>query len=282
MVEGRVVTDRVLLTANDDNLDACLALAREAGTGLEIMHFSNPAVLDGDWQTEVTRYRKRLRDLPGPLTLHGPFMDTASGSPDARVNALAMDRYRHAIDIAAELDAERVVFHANYIGSLRNQPYREGWHSRNVEFWREMADYAAAHGQVIALENMWEYAPAILADLLRAVDHPALLACLDVGHAHLFGDDAYTLADWLAALAPWLVHTHVNNNDGHTDVHRGFDWPQGVLDYHAILQQLRALPQPPGIVLEMWYVEEMRESLSYFTLAGDGSGEPVERDTAPE
>lgn len=260
------MTDRILLTASDDNIADCLALAHEAGTGLEVMHFATPDVLDGDWRAEVARYRALLRDLPGPLTLHGPFMDTASGSPDARANALALDRYRHALDIAAELGAERVVFHANFIGSLRNRAYRDGWHARNVTFWGQMAAYAAERGRVIALENMWEYAPGILSDLLREVNHPALMACIDVGHAHLFGDDAHSITDWLTDLQPWIVHAHVNNNDGLTDVHRGFDWPQGVLDYHVLLKQIRGLPNAPDIVLEMWHVAEMRASLGYFDI----------------
>lgn len=260
------MADTVLLTAYSNIIPDVLELAHEYGLGLELMQFAMPDTLDGDWQREVERYRHLLRGLRGPLTLHGPFIDTVSGSPDARINAIAMDRYRHAIDIAAELDAEIVVFHANFIGSLRNSTYREGWLRRNIDFWAEMAEYATECGRVITLENMWEYDPAILSDLLQAVDHPALMACLDVGHAHLFGDDEYSLADWITALKPWLVHTHMNNNDGRVDEHHGFDWVGGVLDYRRILPQFRALTPPPKIVLEMWDVNEIRASLPFLEL----------------
>lgn len=258
--------DTVLLSTTQNNLPDALALAQEYGLGLELLAFSAPNVLDGDWQAEVAHTRRLLRDLPGPLTLHGPFIDMVSGSPDARVNALSMERYTLALDIAADLAAERVVFHANFIGSLRDQTYRRGWHTRNVAFWSIMAERATERGLVITLENMWEFDPAILASLLRAVDHPALQACLDVGHAHLFGDDEYTLADWINTLQPWLTHTHMNNNNGKIDEHHGFDWADGVLDYHRILPLFRALNPPPYIVLEMWHVADMRASLPYLQL----------------
>lgn len=261
------MTDKVLLTAYRNTVMETFELAREKGLGIEVMQFAMPDVLDGDWQAEVVRYRNLLRDINGPISLHGPFIDTASGSPDQRINALAMDRYRHAIDIAVELDSKIIVFHANFIGSLRNNMYRSGWHRRNVDFWGEMAEYAAGRGRILTIENMWEYAPDILSDLLSEVDHPALMACLDIGHAHLFGDDEYQVSDWVAALKPWLIHTHMNNNDGQVDEHHGFEWPGGVLEYHGILQQIRALDPPPNIVLEMWDVADMRDSLPYLEIS---------------
>ncbi len=260
------MTDTVLLTGYRNTIHETIDLARENGLGIEVMQFAMPDILDGDWQAEVTRYRDLLKDI-SRVSLHGPFIDTASGSPDDRVNAVAKDRYRHAIDIAVELGAEVIVFHANFIGSLRNDIYRQGWHNRNVDFWGEMATYARVQGRVIALENMWEYEPQILSDLLAAVNQSSFMACLDVGHSSLFGDDHLELSDWIDALKPWLIHTHMNNNDGRVDEHHGFEWPGGVLDYHAILKQVRALDPPPNIVLEMWDVDEMRASLPYLEIS---------------
>jgi len=261
------MTDRVLLTADLKNFDACHTLARENGLGLELMAFSYPEVLDNDWRVRLVNYQNTLRHFDGPLTLHGPFMDMVSGSPDERINRVCLERYRHALHIAGELGAELVVLHANFIGALHNHSYRRGWHERSVPFWLNIAEYAEQQGVRVAVENMWEFDPGIIADILRTVDHPALKACLDVGHAHLFGDDDYDLQDWIDTLAPWLIHTHMNNNNGVIDEHHGFDWAAGVLDYDVILKQLRRLDPPPTIVLEMWNVDEMRDSLHHFELA---------------
>jgi sugar phosphate isomerase/epimerase len=115
---------------------------------------------------------------------------------------------------------------------------------------------------MLAVENMWEFDPDIIGDVLKEVNHANLGACLDVGHAHLFSKVPFET--WLATLRPYLIHTHVNNNDGITDVHRAL--PDGKLDYPPLLDALRALPTAPTLTLEMDTVSDMRASLSYFVL----------------
>ncbi len=264
--------EHVLLTASRANIEDCIALALEFDLGIEIMNFAVPDVLDGSWQHDLATYRTILRPVPGPITLHGPFMDMVSGSPDSRINQVTKERYQQTIHIASELGVPLVVFHANFIGALQNPSYRIGWHERNVLFWTEMADYAGSRGVVIALENMWEFEPAIIADLLKAVDHPHLKACLDIGHTVIFGQAHFRLQDWLDTLEPWLVHIHANNNNGVLDEHYGFDWEHGVLDYHTVLEQLRSLENRLNVVLEMWHVDDMRQSLSYFLMEQSRTG----------
>lgn len=261
-----LMTDRVLLSAGRGNVHEAAALAQEFGLGMEIMAFAFPDVLDGDWRAALAQYKEIAKQVPGKITLHGPFMDMVSGSPDPRINAVCVNRYSHAIRIAAELGAQQVVFHANFIGSLHNLFYREGWHKRNVEFWMPVAEYAKQHGVTILLENMWEFDPTIITDLLRAVDHPNLRTCLDVGHAHLFTEEQFDFDDWLHEVAPWLVEIHMNNNNGILDEHHGFDWEEGILDYHDLLPKLRAINPDLDMVLEMDEVKDMRQSLSYFQI----------------
>ena len=258
--------DRVLLSASRNNIQHCVELALERGLGIEVMAFAFPDVLDGDWQLTLREYKEILRPMQGALTLHGPFMDMVSGSPDPRINAVCVARYSHAIRLAAELGAKQVVFHANFIGSLHNTFYREGWHKRNVEFWAPIAEYAEQHKVLVLLENMWEFDPTIIADLLREVNHPALKTCLDVGHAHLFTDPQYTFEYWLRTMEPWLTEIHMNNNNGILDEHHGFDWERGVLDYRQILPKIRSVNPQLDLVLEMDSVKDMRQSLSYFRI----------------
>ena len=253
------LSDRVLLSASPANMDACVALAEARGLGIELMTFAYPDVLDGNWRAIVSAYRSLLSSI-SLRTMHGPFLDMSPGSPDQRVNALVMDRYRQALDIGADLAISTVVFHANHITSLRTEVYRDGWTKRNIAFFAELAPYAAERGITVAIENMWEYEPAIIVDVLRGVDHPAIRACLDVGHAHLFGETPFS--EWLTCAGPWLAHTHLNNNDGIVDEHRALD--NGVIGYPAVLTQLRALPEPPTMTLEMDHVDDMVASLHHF------------------
>jgi len=254
---------RVLLSAWPRNAAAVAALAAEHGLGVELLTFALPDVLDGDLPAAVAAARHLLAPVPGMIALHGPFFDMSPGSVDARVNALTMQRYRQALEIAQQLGACVVVFHANFIASLKGAEYRSGWQQRNTAFFRELADFAGECGVTAAIENMWEFDPEIIGEVLAAVDHPHLRACLDVGHAHLFSTVPFTR--WLDVLRPWLVHTHLNNNEGVLDIHRAF--PDGVLDYAPILAALRGLPAPPSMTLEMESTDDMLASLPYLHLS---------------
>lgn len=261
------MADRVLLSASRNNIEQCVELACERGLGIEVMAFAFPDVLDSNWEELLGNYKMLLERVPGPITIHGPFMDMVSGSPDERINEVCRQRYLHGIYIASEIGAKMMVVHANFIGSLHNVPYRQGWHLRNIEFWKPLAERAAESGITVVLENMWEFDPTIISDLLMAVNHPNLRACLDIGHAHLFSDSKFTLKDWLNILEPFLLHIHMNNNNGILDEHHGFDYKHGVLNYTEVLKMLRGLAQPPTMVLEMDLVSDMRDSLKYLNIS---------------
>lgn len=256
------MVDRVLLSANPRNIRECVDLAQEHGLGIEVMAFAFPDILDGDTKSLITTYKQLLRPVPGMLSMHGPFMDMAPGSPDRRINQVVIERYQQAIRIASELGIGLIVFHANFIAAIHTEEYRAGWHSRNVYFWAPLADYARQYGVTIVVENMWEFDPYIIGDVVREVGHPNLGVCLDIGHAHLFGEVPFE--DWLTALGPMLMHTHMNNNDGKIDIHMGFS--HGILDYKDILDRIRKLPKHPSITLEMDEVDFMRASLPYLQL----------------
>lgn len=226
------------------------------------MAFAYPDILDNNWRALLDEYKQLLAPI-GLVTMHGPFLDMAPGSPDQRINELVASRYRHAINIGEELGAKVIVFHANFIAAILTEDYRTGWHQRNTVFWKPIAEYAARHHITVAIENMWEFDPFIIADVLKAIDHPSLRACLDVGHAHLFSKVPFE--QWLGAMEPWLVHVHLNNNDGKLDIHRAL--PDGILNYKLLLEDLRSLPHPPSMTLEMDKVSDMAASLPQFELA---------------
>ena len=256
------MTDRVLFCSSRRTFDACLRLACETGAGMEIQAFAYPDVLDGDWEALATHYRQQLVALPGERAMHGPFIDMASGSPDPLIRAVVRQRVKHALEISMRLEVKTVVFHANFISTIRSDIYRREWLGYQLDFWTPMAEYAAQIGVTLALENMWEFDPQIIGDLLHTVNMPSLRACLDVGHASLFSD--IPLDGWVNVLSPFLVHTHLNNNLGQIDEHRAFD--DGVIDYRLVLSTLRALPRPPAFSLEITEPEAIQRSLPYLQM----------------
>src|SRR5262249_22888100 len=180
--------DRIVLGTNRKNFFDCLALAQEKGVGLEIQAFAYPETLDGDWEGLVSTYRQAVTDLPGEVTMHGPFLDMASGTSDPLIRNVVRRRVSHAMEIASMLEVRTIVFHAKFIASIGTDFYRLEWTEREIFFWGEMADRAEELGLTLALENMWEHSPNLIGDVLQQVNSPSLRACLDVGHAILFSE----------------------------------------------------------------------------------------------
>lgn len=256
------MSDRILLGASRRTFDECLTLAKTYHVGMELQAFAYPDVLDGDWQTLVNDYCAALNGLPGEIALHGPFLDMASGSPDSLIRAVVRQRLEHSLEIAARLSARTVVFHPNFIASIHNEPYRNQWTDRQVDFWGPLAERGRELGLTLALENMWEFDPYIIQEVLRQINSPALMACIDVGHTRLFS--SVDLDTWLNVMSPYLIHLHLNNNLGVVDEHRGLD--DGVINYAEVLPKLRALPLHPAFSLEIEKPEDIRRSLRFLEL----------------
>ena len=270
------MADQLLLGALYDTFGECLRLAFEHGLGLEIQSFAYPEVLQGDWQGLLHVYRRAgLERLEGPLAMHGAFMDMSPGSADKLIREATLLRVRQSLDIAEILGVRTVVFHTNFIASIQSVGYRYDWTQRNIDFWGPLAERAGRSGMVIALENMWEFEPDLIADILRAVDSPFLRACLDVGHSHLYSSVPFET--WLDVLQPYLVHLHLNNTDGSLDEHHALT--DGVLDYRPILKQIRSLPVQPTMTLEMYRPADMQASLRYFDLGAPRQAAPPFQDS---
>lgn len=233
------------------------------GLGIELQAFAFPPTLNAlSWEELVQQYKQTLHNFSQPISIHGAFMDMAPGSPDPLFITVTRERTFQFLQLAADLNAGVIVFHANFIAAIRDDEYRIGWTDRMIEFFLPIAEYADKLGVRIVLENMWEFDPSIIRFVLDGVNSPALSACLDVGHAHLFSKIPFV--DWLDDLKQWITYIHMNNNYGDIDLHLGLD--DGVLDYDYILPMLRELPNKPHFVLEIEDVEDQRRSLNYFEL----------------
>jgi sugar phosphate isomerase/epimerase len=122
--------DRALVSVEHfSDLAEYLPVARRYGLGLELQEFSEPGVLDNDWRGLLDKYRQALDGFPGLLTMHGPYIDLVSGSPDMRLVALTRERYLHNLEIGRELGVKYIDFHANYL-PLVDHPSLPGWMER--------------------------------------------------------------------------------------------------------------------------------------------------------
>ena len=261
--------EHILLGTYQRDITRHYELAQAHGVGLELQVYGyDTDLLDSGWRELLDQHKALLRGFEGDLAIHGAFIDMAPASPDRRIVAVTRERFMLNLDIAAELGARNVVFHAQFLPQVYRPvvdgpDYRYSWTEGQVEFWGPMAEEAAKRGVVIVLENMWEPEPDIIGDILDRVNSPNLGACLDVGHVRLF-TDYVPLEMWIERLSHRLVHCHMNNHRGSYDEHLSLDFCGGVIDYKRdVLPLLRALPNQPSLVLEMDDLEYLECSLRY-------------------
>jgi sugar phosphate isomerase/epimerase len=174
---------------------------------------------------EVLRRHKRqvlaaLSDCGLGLVCHLPtFVATADLTPAIR--QAARDEIRRSLDIAADLDAEKVVAHppaVGYMGALAMDLARP----LVAEGMAQMLGHAESIGVPICLENMFPryqtgVEPAEFVPVLEA--HPALRLTLDLGHAFIEGNGDRRLMTFIETLGQRIGHLHVSDNKGKRDDH---------------------------------------------------------------
>ena len=132
-------------------------------------------------------------------------------------------------------------------GGFVPQVYFPEWYvEQSVLFWREFLRQLP-QDMTIALENVMEPQPRLLADIARQVDDPRLGLCLDVGHANTFVSRVPPV-EWVAPMAPWLRHVHLHNNAGHDDLHDPLG--QGTLAMEQVLDTILELCPAATFTLE--------------------------------
>ena len=216
------------------------SLARRWRLGCEDITFSYAPMLDDP--AALPQASNRVAGL-SRLWLHAPFAELCPCAIDPLVRQVTARRYRQAIALARDLGVRQLVIHGGFVP----QVYFPEWYvEQSVLFWRELLAELPPD-MTIALENVMEPDPRLLADIARQVDDPRLGLCLDVGHANTFVSRVPPL-EWVAPMAPWLRHVHLHNNAGHNDLHDPLG--QGTLAMEQVLDTVLALCPAATFTLE--------------------------------
>lgn len=186
-------------------------------------------------------YAKHLREYAEGLGVsfnqcHAPF-EFDWKAPG--ILELAEGRVVRSLEIASILGADTVIVHP-----LHYKPYlrrMEEIRRDNIEYYSRLLPYAKELGVRIALENMFQFdgrgitVSDVFSDPERfagAVDYFAdehIVACLDVGHAHLLGSDP---AEFVRVLGHDRLHAlHIHDNGAVADDHMipylgGINWDE--------------------------------------------------------
>lgn len=160
------------------------------------------------------------------------------------------DMLKRAIECSAEAGAKICVIHPDNNLSAE----------QNAEMYLELLPFAKGCGVKIATENMWNWntetdrasfaACSTAADFnahLDAVNDEFFVACLDLGHAEMMGDEA-SAVDMIKALGNRLQALHIHDNDRWHDSHQ---IPFSMnMDFESIVKALREIDYKGEFTLE--------------------------------
>ena len=116
------------------------------------------------------------------------------------------------------------------------------------------------------IENMFDESYDVLLGFAQKLsDVPNIGICLDYAHAAAFGKYP---EEWLAQLAPFVKHMHLNDNDLKEDMHLpvgegAIDWKRFDDTYHAAGAEATALIEVKGAKKQRASLEYMKQNGIY-------------------
>ncbi|CCF18741.1 Xylose isomerase-like TIM barrel [Pseudorhizobium banfieldiae] len=196
-----------------------------------------------------------------------------------------IDAAKALIELCDRVDARVLVQHG---GCLRADQIfdRAAADIREREALLELAEFAKPYGVRIALENIfttepgqYRQTPAEVAETVKAVDHPNVVALIDFSHAYI--ESTYrglNFLEQIAAMAPVAGHLHLHDSFGRPqgfykgfhpqentavgigDLHMPLGW--GDIDWESIFGELQFLPGTVAMMeIGARYRAEQPESL---------------------
>lgn len=249
-----------LVIPNRSELSAYTELAKQYDLGFEYNDFFVPKLLDDANQLdEVTGMYLQAQEMPQYCTLHGAFLDVTVFSDDSLIAKASDYRVEQSLKLAELLGAKGVVFHTNYIANFRLESYRKSFVEKNATYWKEKL---SRHKDLqIYIENMFDDTPELLVQLAEAMkDVDNFGICFDYAHAHVFGNPQ-EIETWVQALAPYVKHLHINDNDWKQDLHLAVG--DGNIDWKRFKTYYETYFPEATVLIEVSGMEKIRKSLDY-------------------
>ena len=203
---------------------------------------------------DYKEYMKELKEYALEIGIvcnqaHAPFPTITIG--DDGYNLMIREYIIRSIEAASILGAKIIVIH----------PANKWRFKENIELFNSFLPYAKAYNIKIGVENMWERpypkaetispcACSLFDDFtktLEGLDPNYFVACLDIGHAEMFGK-GYAV-ELIHALGHRLEAIHIHDNDLAHDNH----WipGQGNINFNDIAIALREINYKGDITLEV-------------------------------
>ena len=190
-------------------------------------------VLNGQVMPErLAALKAALKDRPFQWTAHAAI--GLNFTCDPAYLPLHMALARAHLQIAGEIGAEHMVLHTGSFATGSASAQMARLYDQQRESLLTLAAEARECGVILCVENIFSEkgnritaSPSQLAAELRLMDHPNLVACLDVSHAALQCDAmGLDFEAEVAALIPLAKHVHLHDSFGRSGtipVHTRFE-----------------------------------------------------------
>jgi len=193
------------------------------------------------------------------LTLHLPFSDMNLAGLNDSIRAEVLRQMKNYLTLASNY-VNLAVVHPGYLSPYGAQVPHQAYMT-NLSSIRELCDFAADFGILIAVENMPDFPkifgkyPDEMQEMLDAVGSYNVGFTFDVGHANT----VELIDEFLDQLGDRISHVHIHDNMGKKDEHLPLG--EGNIDWKHVMERLSNYK---GIfVTEMASVEEGIKSLEF-------------------
>lgn len=240
------------------NLKESLELLNQYHAFYEYNDFFLADILDDrKKQMEIIDCYAKVRSDFSNDTMHGAFLDVTVHSSDRKIREVSELRIRQSMDIAKEMGLRGVVFHTNRLYGFRDAVYLKNWIETNKRFFATICEEYP--NQNIFIENMFDEAPDILCKLAEQMtDYQNFGVCLDYAHG-VISDTA--IEEWMAQLAPYVGHMHINDNDLKNDLHLAVG--NGQINWDTFKKEMQIYNIDASILVEVTGVEKQKQSLEF-------------------
>lgn len=232
--------------------------------GVEINDFALPSnsMPSRDQAFEMWHlWRETFQDRV-PSIVHMPYLDLVPGSREPEVVDLVGRLHQEILNIAEILGSRTVLFHTGFNPLARDPEYFELWLTRTARYFRDL--HTKFPQFTFLIENMWESSSDVLSKLIDAIGNPKCKACLDVGHARIYSQEAPEV--WVSHLGLRLGHVHLNDNQGFWDQELALG--QGVIAIDKVFTALNSLGYYGTVTLEVRGNEAALKSIEYLVKNG--------------
>lgn len=198
---------------------------------------------------ELTRSllkEKIVRSSSVHLPFYGGGVSWDPSAPDETARREVAARFIRLIRSHADMMAPHVTLHASLEPPLAEHPVRIDQACRTIE---DLLPLAAELGFSINVEYLPRTCIGNCVEELQTImsrfDPELVGICMDVNHIM---DHWRELPEIIAALAPRIRTFHINDYDGVDEMH----WfpGQGILDWQAVMRQIRAISHDVLLIFE--------------------------------